>query len=77
MKKLFNILLISLLLYSLFGCQYEPYEPACVQGEYAHGVSCIEIYDPVCAPDGTTYANSCYAEKDGWDNSCLTKGECN
>jgi len=77
MKQVFNIFLISLLLYTLFGCQYEPYEPECVQGEYSHGVSCIEIYDPVCAPDGTTYANSCYAEKDGWDNSCIVKGECN
>ena len=77
MKQLFNIFLISLLLYALFGCQYEPYGPECVQGEYSHGVVCIEIYDPVCAPDGTTYANSCYAEKDGWDNSCIVKGKCN
>jgi hypothetical protein len=38
---------------------------------------CPEIYEPVCAPDGTTYANSCYAEKDGWDNSCIILGECN
>ena len=77
MKKIFNILLIGLLLYAIFGCVVEPYEPACVKGEYSHGVACIEIYDPVCAPDGTTYSNSCYAEKDGWDNSCLVKGECN
>ena len=61
----------------LMGCQYEPYEKECVKGKGSPDVACIEIYDPVCAPDGTTYANSCYAERDGWDNSCLVKGECN
>jgi len=76
MKKLFNILLISLLLYSLFGCQYEPYEPACTQGEYEYGSLCTEEYKPVCAPDGTTYANLCYAEKDGWELKCVKEGEC-
>ena len=38
MKKLFNILLLALLLFSLFGCEVEPYEPACVQGEYIHDI---------------------------------------
>ena len=75
-KIAFTMVGVMLLLILIFGCQYEPYEPACVQGEYTHGVSCREIYDPVCAPDGTTYANSCYAEKDGWDNSCIVLGEC-
>ena len=31
---------------------------------------------PVCAPDGTTYANVCYAFKDGWESRCVTEGEC-
>ena len=71
--KVAFIILAILIGLIIIGCQYEPYEPACVQGEYIHGVVCTEIYDPVCAPDGTTYANSCYAEKDGWDNLCLEK----
>jgi len=71
--KIAFVILVILIGLIIIGCQYEPYEPECVQGEYVHGVSCIEIYDPVCAPDGTTYVNSCYAEKDGWDNSCLEK----
>ena len=69
MKKLFNILLISLLLFALFGCEKQ--DPLCKKGEYSYGVVCPEIYEPVCTPDGTTYMNSCYAQKDGWDNSCI------
>lgn len=60
----------------LVGCMYEPYEPACIQGEYVHGIVCPELYEPVCSPDGTTYANYCYAAKDGWEEGCLTEGEC-
>ena len=71
-----TILFWGLLAFMLIGCQYEPYEYRCIKGEYTKGVVCNEIYDPVCAPDGTTYMNSCYAEKDGWDNHCITKGEC-
>jgi hypothetical protein len=51
-------------------------DDVCTKGEYTKGVVCPEIYEPVCAPDGTTYMNSCYAEKDGWDNSCIVLGEC-
>tara|TARA_B100000900_G_C20599468_1_gene724921 strand:+ start:2854 stop:3108 length:255 start_codon:yes stop_codon:yes gene_type:complete len=71
-KIAFVILAIFIVLI-IIGCQYEPYEPACTKGESSDGVVCTEIYDPVCAPDGTEYPNSCYAEKDGWDNSCLVK----
>ena len=72
-KIAFTIVGIMLLLILIVGCEYGGDDVDCPKGEYAHGVSCIEIYDPICAPDGTTYANSCYAEKDGWDNSCLVK----
>lgn len=51
-------------------CNYERNEP-CTKGEPIEGVACIEIYQPVIAPDGTEYPNSCYAEADGWDNYCL------
>ena len=75
-NDIFFFLLIIWVLF-LTSCEYGGDDPDCPKGEYAHGVSCIEIYDPVCAPDGTTYMNSCYAEKDGWDNSCIILGECN
>tara|TARA_B100000029_G_scaffold516360_1_gene629092 strand:+ start:1712 stop:1945 length:234 start_codon:yes stop_codon:yes gene_type:complete len=64
-----------LLMFLLTSCQEE--DDTCVKGEYTKGAVCIEIYEPVCAPDGTTYMNSCYAQKDGWDNSCIVNGECN
>ena len=64
-----------LLMFLLFSCQEE--DSDCVKGEYTKGAVCIEIYEPVCTPDGTTYMNSCYAQKDGWDNSCIVNGECN
>ena len=51
-------------------CTYERNQP-CTKGEPVEGVVCAEIYKPVIAPDGTEYPNSCYAEKDGWDNYCL------
>ena len=73
-NDLFFFLLIIWVLF-LTGCEKQ--DPLCKKGEYTHGVMCPEIYEPVCAPDGTTYANSCYAEKDGWDNSCIILGECN
>ena len=69
----FWIFIITAFLF--MGCEKQ--DPLCKKGEYTHGVMCTEIYEPVCAPDGTTYANSCYAEKDGWDNSCIILGECN
>jgi len=47
--------------------------PNCTKGDTTPGVACIEIYDPVISPDGTEYPNSCYAGRDGWDNSCLIK----
>lgn len=46
-------------------------EDICTKQEMTNNVVCIEIYQPVIAPDGTEYPNSCYAEADGWDNSCL------
>ena len=39
--------ILSLFLILLFGCEVEPYEPACVQGEYIHGHLCTEEYAPV------------------------------
>ena len=43
----------------------------CTKGEAIDGIACIEIFQPVIAPDGTEYPNSCYAERDGWGNDCL------
>lgn len=71
-----DIFFFLLILWVLFLTSCEKQDPLCKKGEYQYGVMCTEIYEPVCAPDGTTYANSCYAEKDGWDNSCIILGEC-
>ena len=76
MKKLFNIVLLGLLILALLGCMFEPYEPACEKGDPILGQACPELYDPVCAPDGTTYSNLCYAIKDGWETRCIEQNEC-
>ena len=68
-KIAFTIVGGMLLLILIFGCTSEV--DICDKGERSDGVICTEIYQPVIAPDGTEYPNSCYAEKDGWDNSCL------
>lgn len=75
--KIALVVLVILLTMILIGCEHGDDDPDCPKGEYQYGVICTEIYQPVCTPDGTTYANSCYAEKDGWDNSCIILGECN
>jgi len=58
-----------ILLYILYGCTTET--EVCNKGAPSIGVSCTEIYQPIRAPDGSTYPNSCYAEADGWNNACL------
>ena len=47
--------------------QVEP----CTKQSPTEGVICTKIYQPVIAPDGTIYSNSCMAEADGWENGCL------
>ena len=74
-KIAFTIVGAMLLLILINGCTTERATLYCTKGESSPGVVCTEIYQPVIAPDGTTYSNSCYAEKDGWDNSCLTLKE--
>ena len=58
-----------LILLITYGCTEDV--EACNKGEPIEGVACIELYQPVRAPNGTIYPNSCYAEVDGWDNKCL------
>lgn len=60
-----------IILYILYGCNTQDTD-ICNKGQPVDAVTCIEIYQPIRAPDGTIYANSCYAEADGWDNACLT-----
>lgn len=73
-SKINNRWLIStaiglILLFFFYGCVTEV--DICNKGEPSNGVICIEIYQPVRAPDGTIYSNSCLAEADGWENGCL------
>jgi hypothetical protein len=68
MKKIVILLLL------IIGCI--PETDICAKGGPSpNNVACVEIYQPVIAPDGTEYPNACYAERDGWDNSCLTLKE--
>ena len=57
------------ILYMLYGCTSET--EVCNKGAPSIGVICTEIYQPIRAPDGRVYPNSCYAEADGWSNECL------
>ena len=73
MKKLIEYIIIGLLIMLFIwaaSCTSEP--TLCSKGKNDNDVTCIEIYQPVRAPDGTIYPKSCYAEADGWDNGCLT-----
>ena len=63
--------LLFLLAMLAASCTYDRYDDECLKGKPIRGTACIELYDPVIAPDGTEYPNSCYAERDGWDNGCL------
>ena len=58
-----------ILLYLMYGCTDDI--DKCDKGPPSEGVVCTKIYQPVRAPDGTVYSNSCIAESNGWDNSCL------
>jgi len=72
MKKLIEYIFIGLLIMLfIFAASCTDDNLICSKGEVNNGVVCAEIYQPIRAPDGTIYSNSCYAEADGWDNSCL------
>jgi len=64
---------IFLLAMAAVSCTYDRFDDECLKGEPIPGTVCIELYDPVVAPDGTQYPNSCYAQSDGWENGCLIK----
>ena len=57
------------ILYLVYGCTED--NLICTKGEVKKPLVCAEIYQPIRAPDGAIYSNSCYAEADGWDNGCL------
>ena len=59
-----------IILYLMYGCTDDI--DKCDKGPPHSGIACTEIYQPVRAPDGTVYGNSCLAEIDGWDNYCIT-----
>lgn len=61
-----------ILLAFMYGCTEEDKDPCLNKGPTNLSVVCTKIYQPVRAPDGTIYSNSCIAEADGWDNGCLT-----
>lgn len=60
-----------IVLYMFYGCSKEYKDPCLNKGPTNLSVICNKIYQPVRAPDGTVYSNSCMAEADGWDNQCL------
>ena len=40
-------------------CTNDLFDDECLKGEPISGTACIELYDPVIAPDGTQYPNNC------------------
>ena len=71
MKAIDYLVLFLLLMLVFMAASCTPEVNICDKGTKSPGVVCIEIYQPVIAPDGTEYPNACYAGRDGWDNSCL------
>ena len=54
------IIMVGLFLLAMLLASCTPeYRDLCDKGETTPGVVCLEIYQPVLAPDGTTYPNSC------------------
>lgn len=55
-------------------CEKDDGQSSCINEPISTDTSCIEIYEPVCGCDDTTYTNTCYAAANGvliW-----TQGEC-
>ena len=57
----------------LLGCSMTPNTEK-IEEKKDKSCMCIKMYEPVCAPDGTTYGNECEAECDGVKST--TKGPC-
>ena len=70
-RWLISLILGIVLILLVYGCTPE-IDICDKQSKSDNTVICNKIYQPVRAPDGSIYSNSCMAEADGWDNGCLT-----
>ncbi|MGB2086946.1 MAG: hypothetical protein ACPHUE_07465 [Flavobacteriaceae bacterium] len=55
-------------------CEKEDDQTSCINEPISTDTVCIEIYEPVCGCNDTTYSNTCYAAASGV--STWTEGEC-